>query len=1003
MNKKHFFYSLTVILLLIVAAAGWFAADNLGNKAQREIMAESEAAILTLSIYVTSTLTNIEGAVKSLAGSPWVVPALTAKRKQDIENAESALDRYNAAINSSVSYLMNAEGVTVASSNRKDPDSFVGKSYYFRPYFQEAAQGQPGRYFALGVTSGNRGFYASYPVRNHLGKVLGVVAMKKDLDEMEAFFSRYPFCFFVSPEGIIFLASKPTMVLKSFWPLEKSLQEKLLASRQYGKKQFESVFLKKEIADGAAVALEGKDYFVFRKVIDREGWSIILLAPAGRIQDSQLIGILAAISVGLLIMVFSVIIHLIDRSRIAIRQSEESKQLLLQAVAEGIFGVDATGRLTFVNPAALRLLGFSAEEMIAQNIHDLIHHSRPDGTRYPAEECPMYATYTRGTEITVTNEVLWCKDGSSFPAEYSSTPIISDSMVIGAVITFRDITERRKAEETLRESESRLRVITDSARDAILMIDTEGLISYWNPAAERIFGYTSTEALGRNLHRLIVPSRYLAVHHAAFPIFQQTGQGAAVGKTLDLEARRKDGKEISVQLSLAAIQMKCGWHAVGILRDITERKQTEEALKKMGAILTEMGAIARIGGWEFDAVSQKQVWTPEVYHIHEVAENYEPTVSKGIEFYTPASRPVIEKAVQRAIEYGDPFDVELEIVTAKGNHRWVHAKGNTARASGVTTKVFGFFQDITDRKRAEEALKCSETKFRTLYDSNSDAVMLLNRKGFFDCNKATLIMFGCATMEEFCLKHPADLSPTSQPDGTDSRTLADQMIATAIEKGSLQFEWIHQRNDTGATFPADVLFTAMELNDKPVVQSVVRDITSRKQTEEKIRQMAYHDTLTGLPNRKLFSDRLSVALAQAQRNQQKVGVAMLDLDKFKNVNDTLGHEAGDLLLQETAKRLSAALRKGDTVARIGGDEFVLIFHDLKGAADVIPVAQKIVDSFGQPFPIGTRQLAVTTSIGIAVFPDDGIDEAILLKNADIAMYEAKQAGRARYQIFKKDE
>ena len=329
------------------------------------------------------------------------------------------------------------------------------------------------------------------------------------------------------------------------------------------------------------------------------------------------------------------------------------------------------------------------------------------------------------------------------------------------------------------------------------------------------------------------------------------------------------------------------------------------------------------------------------------------------------------------------------------------------------------FKDITERKQAEEALHRSETKFRTLYDSTSDAVMLLDEKGFFDCNKATLTIFGCATREEFCSKHPADLSPPKQPCGTDSMMLANQRIATAMEKGSIHFEWMHKRNDTGETFPADVLLTAMELDGKPVVQAVVRDITERKraeealrnseghlralvstipdiiwlkdkdgvylscnsmferffgareadivgktdydfvnreladsfrshdreamavgkpiskedwitfaddghralmeaiktpmydargmligvlgigrditvrkQAEEKIRQMAYHDSLTGLPNRKLFSDRLGIALVQAQRNQKKAGVAMLDLDNFKEVNDTQGHEGG---------------------------------------------------------------------------------------------------------------
>jgi diguanylate cyclase (GGDEF)-like protein len=180
-----------------------------------------------------------------------------------------------------------------------------------------------------------------------------------------------------------------------------------------------------------------------------------------------------------------------------------------------------------------------------------------------------------------------------------------------------------------------------------------------------------------------------------------------------------------------------------------------------------------------------------------------------------------------------------------------------------------------------------------------------------------------------------------------------------------------------------------------------QDITERKQSEEKIRQMAYHDSLTGLPNRKLFSDRLGIALAQAKRNQKEVGIAMLDLDHFKGVNDTLGHDVGDLLLKATAERLSAALRKGDTVARFAGDEFLLILPDLKVIEDAIQVAQKIVDSFRKPFLIGTHQLVVKTSIGIAVYPNDGIDEGMLLKNADIAMYQAKQAGGGRYQLCKK--
>jgi len=191
------------------------------------------------------------------------------------------------------------------------------------------------------------------------------------------------------------------------------------------------------------------------------------------------------------------------------------------------------------------------------------------------------------------------------------------------------------------------------------------------------------------------------------------------------------------------------------------------------------------------------------------------------------------------------------------------------------------------------------------------------------------------------------------------------------------------------------------LGKERIILLAIEDITERKESEDKIRQLAFHDFLTGLPNRKLFSDLLGIALAHAERNKNKIGIAMLDLDNFKDVNDTLGHDVGDLLLKATSERLSSALRKGDIVARFGGDEFVLILHDMEGLEDAVHVAEKIIEQFRKPFLIDTHQLVVTTSIGIAVYPDDGTDEGTLLKNADIAMYRAKQGGRAQYHLHKR--
>ena len=578
LNKKRFFYSIPIILLLIVAVVGWFATDYLSNAARQEIIRESEASVLTLSTYVSSTFTNIEGAVKTLAGSPWIAPALMSKRDQDIEHANSALDRYNSVSNTSASYLMDVHGMTVASSNRKDSDSFVGKSYRFRPYFQKAAKGQAGRYLALGITSGKRGFYASYPVKNRLNKVLGVVAMKKDLDDMGTFFRKYPFCFLINPDGIIFLSSNPALVLKSFWPLDKAVREKLIASQQFGNKLSETGFFKKEIADGTEVTLEGKDYFVSRKVIDNDGWSIVLLTPTNHITISKLIGILATFSVCFLIIVFSGIIYVADRSQEAIRQSEEGKHLLLHAAGEGIFGVDAAGQLTFVNPAALRMLGFAEEEMLGQKVHALIHHSHKDGSNYSVEDCAMYTSYAKGTENRVTDEFLWRKDGSGFPVEYFSMPITKGGKIIGAVVTFMDITERKQADEALQRSEDRYRNIIEQMEDGYFETDLRGAFTFVNDAECKNLGYTREEMIGMDSSKYADEKAAKALHRLFVEVYKT---GISV-KTYALELVKKDGAksydEISVSLIRNAEGKPIGFR--GISRDVTERKQMEDTLKE---------------------------------------------------------------------------------------------------------------------------------------------------------------------------------------------------------------------------------------------------------------------------------------------------------------------------------------------------------------------------------------------------------------------------------------
>lgn len=310
-------------------------------------------------------------------------------------------------------------------------------------------------------------------------------------------------------------------------------------------------------------------------------------------------------------------------------------------------------------------------------------------------------------------------------------------------------------------------------------------------------------------------------------------------------------------------------------------------------------------------------------------------------------------------------------------------------------------------EESTQALKESEEKFRSLFESTSDAVQLLDEKGFLDCNPATLSLFGCTDAQQFRSLHPADLSPARQPNGEDSVTLANRYIATAMKDGSLHFEWTHKRQDTGEPFSAEVLLSPMMLHGKMALQATVRDITKRKQIEEQVRLLAFYDTLTGLPNRRLLDDRIAQTLAAGKRSNLYGAVMFLDLDNFKPLNDTHGHAVGDQLLVEAGRRLKNCVREIDTVARFGGDEFVVMLSELnidkeQSLSQARFVAEKLLAALSEPYRLTIRNAGATdtmiehrctTSIGVVIVHahDDTPEE--IIKHADIAMYRAKEAGR----------
>src|SRR6266496_2138445 len=305
-------------------------------------------------------------------------------------------------------------------------------------------------------------------------------------------------------------------------------------------------------------------------------------------------------------------------------------------------------------------------------------------------------------------------------------------------------------------------------------------------------------------------------------------------------------------------------------------------------------------------------------------------------------------------------------------------------------------QDITERKRSEEMLQNNENKYRALFEDSADANWMMDEKGFLQCNSAALQMFGYSSGSE--MMHPADISPANQPDGTPSRLAAGQRMATAFLKGQERFEWLHQRKN-GEVFPTEVCLTALTLSGRRILLATVRDITGRKAAEEQIQFLAYYDALTGLPNRTLLQDRLAKALAGARRRSEKVALLFLDLDRFKVINDSLGHTFGDLLLQDVAERLKKWARAQDTVARIGGDEFVIVLNALNEVPDAAVAAERIMDVMAARFVIQGRTFMVSCSIGISICPEHGTDSETLIKNADAAMYCAKENGRNVFRFF----
>ncbi len=378
------------------------------------------------------------------------------------------------------------------------------------------------------------------------------------------------------------------------------------------------------------------------------------------------------------------------RVEVSLRESEQKYRLLFDGANDTVCIHDLQGRILDVNSMACERLGYTHAELTAMSIGQL---DAPEDAQCIPERLEQLMEQGRLTFETVH----LCKDGTPISLEVSARRITWEGQPAIMSIS-RDITERKRAEVAVRESEARLRAITNAAKDAILMMDANGRISFWNPAAERIFGYPHDEAMGMVLHRLIAPQRYHATHASAFAEFKRSGQGRAIDATIDLKACHKDGHEIAVELSLSAFRLQESWHTIGVIRDVTERKRSEEALRESeerfrvlhdassgGIVIHDQGVIADCN----QALS-----TMTGYSSQELIG------MDGLGLIAPEWRGLVRENIQHRFEQA----YEAEGLRKDGSRFPLSIRGNTIPYKGRAVRVTEF-RDISDRKQAEEERK----------------------------------------------------------------------------------------------------------------------------------------------------------------------------------------------------------------------------------------------------------------------------------------------------------
>ena len=579
---------------------------------------------------------------------------------------------------------------------------------------------------------------------------------------------------------------------------------------------------------------------------------------------------------------------------------------------------------------------------------------------------------------------------------YSAPVIGPNGTYFGRVWYFRDVTSRRLNEKLLRESEQRFRQMAETIGEVFWMASADcASVIYVSPAFEAIWARRCDELMEQ-------PALWLeAVEAEDRPLVERSLAALSQGMPYDIEyrIRRPDGALRWINDRGYAMRDERGRVALtsGLATDITERKRAAAAVADLQTRLQAALTGGNVGLWDWDLLTNQvfysSVWKQQLGYG-------ESELGGELHIWERLMHPDDLEPAYRAVErcMADPaarYQIEFRMKHKSGEWRWMLAQGAVHRnAEQLPVRFVGCHIDVTERKLIEEQQRLSDK----VISSIADGVVVTDAE-----RRIVFVNDAFSRITGYTREEAIGQTPALKHSGRQDAAFYAAMWGQINESGHWQGE-VWNRRKNGEVYP-ELLSVSAVRNGGGAVSNYVgvfTDISASKQYEERLHYLAHHDALTGLSNRILFHDRFREALGRARRQGGKAAVLFLDLDHFKNINDCLGHDVGDLLLQAVGRRITQSVREIDTVARFGGDEFAVLLEAIDDNQAAAAVARKLVEALALPFQIGEHQFFISVSIGISCFPQDGADPETLSKNADTAMYRAKAEGRNNYQFFSEE-